>query len=503
MSSLAVGDRIRAKYLATSKGARCPGNYFEGTIAKVHGAGETYDIKYDDGDTEEGVLAKYVRASESHRIIHSQGRRLFTRKAVEEPQVSQSARMLPREAIAAAEAEGLTLLRDDNSTGFWGVQYDKKGKKGKQFKAQYRKPGVDTPIYVGMFACAEEAALAVARHFPQAPSVVAEAKAKKEAEAARDVASAALTVEDVERIASEEGLTLLRDPTLSSARNGGWRGVSFQGQYPGKQRRPYQANWMGAGAKSKSNLGLFLTPHEAGLAIARALGPERSAAEAVTRRNASGWTLHDDHELSAEDAKRLAKEEGLTLRRKHNSSDYWCTHEGKREGTPRWHAQLNAGTQHGGYAHNGILHLGAFACPEAAALAIARRLRDQPELEARAQMLQQAAKARAERARASSAPKKKKRKRKRKAQWEEDSESEGDWESEGDCDSEGDYNYGGEGEGDGDGEGSTGGDASSGGSGAGGTEPLDAEVLEVEAFEMWSDDEDEQVPEVTSVAVTW
>ena len=60
----------------------------------------------------------------------------------------------------------------------------------------------------------------------------------------------------------------------------------------------------------------------------------------------------------------------------------------------------------------------------------------------------------------------------------------------------------------GDGEGSTGGDASSrsgggGGSGAGGTEPLDAEVLEVEAFEMWSDDEDEQVPEVTSVAVTW
>ena len=39
--------------------------------------------------------------------------------------------------------------------------------------------------------------------------------------------------------------------------------------------------------------------------------------------------------------------------------------------------------------------------------------------------------------------------------------------------------------------------------GAGGTEPLDAEVLEVEAFEMWSDDEDEQVPEVTSVAVTW
>ena len=132
-------------------------------------------------------------------------------------------------------------------------------------------------MYVHVFACAESRPRSRAP-FPSSFSVVAEAKAKKEAEAARNVASAALTVEDVERIASEEGLTLLRDPTLSSARNGGWRGVSFQGQYPGKQR-PYQANWMGAGAKSKSNLGLFLTPHEAGLAIARALGPERSAAE--------------------------------------------------------------------------------------------------------------------------------------------------------------------------------------------------------------------------------
>ena len=89
--------------------------------------------------------------------------------------------MLPREALAAAEAEGLTLLRDDSSTGFWGVRNINRGKK--KYRAQYRKPGVDTPIYVGLFACAEEAALAVARHYPQAASVVAEAEAKKAADA--------------------------------------------------------------------------------------------------------------------------------------------------------------------------------------------------------------------------------------------------------------------------------------------------------------------------------
>ena len=82
--SFAVGDRIRAKYLATSEGARCPGNYFDGTITKVHGTGETYDIKYDDGDIEKGVLAKYVRASESAPAAK--------RKAVEEPPPTASAR---------------------------------------------------------------------------------------------------------------------------------------------------------------------------------------------------------------------------------------------------------------------------------------------------------------------------------------------------------------------------------------------------------------------------
>ena len=68
--------------------------------------------------------------------------------------------MTAAEAYAAAAAEGLTLLRSDNSTGFKHV--------AKQSDT-LRKPYVAQPShggrqeYQGMFATAEEAALAVAR----------------------------------------------------------------------------------------------------------------------------------------------------------------------------------------------------------------------------------------------------------------------------------------------------------------------------------------------------
>ena len=70
--------------------------------------------------------------------------------------------MTPAEAHAAAEAEGLTLLRgrSDNSTGFKGVSYDPTWA-SKPFKAQLKHGGRDH--YLGNFATAEEAALAVAR----------------------------------------------------------------------------------------------------------------------------------------------------------------------------------------------------------------------------------------------------------------------------------------------------------------------------------------------------
>ena len=65
-------------------------------------------------------------------------------------------------AHAAAAAEGLTLLRAANATGFKYVVYNTGGH-GKPFKAQDGRSN-----YLGLFATAEEAALAVAR-FREAP----------------------------------------------------------------------------------------------------------------------------------------------------------------------------------------------------------------------------------------------------------------------------------------------------------------------------------------------
>ena len=65
------------------------------------------------------------------------------------------------EAHAAAAAEGLTLLRAENSTGFKGVW--NLGGRSKPFQAMLHRGG--RKEFLGHFATAEEAALAVARFF--------------------------------------------------------------------------------------------------------------------------------------------------------------------------------------------------------------------------------------------------------------------------------------------------------------------------------------------------
>ena len=64
------------------------------------------------------------------------------------------------EAVAQAEAEGLTLLRSDNSTGYHGVTVNKSCK-SKPYAAQVKRG--DKLAYLGLFATPEEAALHVAR----------------------------------------------------------------------------------------------------------------------------------------------------------------------------------------------------------------------------------------------------------------------------------------------------------------------------------------------------
>ena len=68
--------------------------------------------------------------------------------------------MTAAEAHATAAAEGLTLVRAENEMGFKGVSRNNRSAK-KPFQAQLRHEGRNKNL--GMFATAEEAALAVAR----------------------------------------------------------------------------------------------------------------------------------------------------------------------------------------------------------------------------------------------------------------------------------------------------------------------------------------------------
>ena len=59
-----------------------------------------------------------------------------------------------------AEAEGLTLLKADNNTGYFGVSLAKPGC-SKPYDARVRRGGKQ--VHLGYFATAEEAALCIAR----------------------------------------------------------------------------------------------------------------------------------------------------------------------------------------------------------------------------------------------------------------------------------------------------------------------------------------------------
>ena len=166
-----------------------------------------------------------------------------TRAALAPPLTSEEARQ-------QAQAEGLTLLKAKNTTGYFGVCY--KPGRPKPFQAQVRRGGKS--VSLGNFATAEEAALCVAR------SPEGQEAAKKAA------APPPPTSEEVRQQAEAEGLTLLKADNKA-----GYFGVSLT--YPG-QPKPYQAR-VRRGGKSVS-LGSFATAEEAALCIARS--PEGQAA---------------------------------------------------------------------------------------------------------------------------------------------------------------------------------------------------------------------------------
>jgi len=154
------------------------------------------------------------------------------------------------EARQQAQAEKLTLLVAENSTGYFGVRH-LKSDQPRPFLVQVWRGG--NKVYLGMFATAEEAALCVARS-PEGRAVAAD--------------RAVLTGEDARQQAQAEKLTLLRADNSS-----GYFGVCLTRS---GQPKPYKAQVRRGGNSKNVHLGSFAIAEEAALCVARS--PEGRAA---------------------------------------------------------------------------------------------------------------------------------------------------------------------------------------------------------------------------------
>ena len=103
------------------------------------------------------AVARYFRAS--RRAAEAAAK--MVKRANRRHELKTQPTMTAAEAHAAAEAEGLTLMRFDNATGFRGVTFHRQSKRAKPFQANPCRNGKHE--HLGHFATAEEAALAVAR----------------------------------------------------------------------------------------------------------------------------------------------------------------------------------------------------------------------------------------------------------------------------------------------------------------------------------------------------
>jgi len=241
--------------------------------------------------------------------------------AASPPMTAASPPMTAEAALRQAEAEGLSLVRSDNKTGYSGVHPH-----GKRYQAMVQRGGGRKHVSLGTFDTREEAALCVA----QSP----EGKAKAEAAAA---ASPPMTAEAALRQAEAEGLSLV----LSDNQTGYW------GVRP-NDGKGYQAT-VTRGGKTVG-LGTFDTPEEAALCVAQS--PEGKAkAEAVAATSPP---------MTAEAALRQAEAEGLSLVLADSKTGY----SGVRPNGKRYQAMVTRGGK--------LVGLGTFDTPEEAALCVAQ-----------------------------------------------------------------------------------------------------------------------------------
>jgi hypothetical protein len=236
--------------------------------------------------------------------------------------------MAPVAAVVATEAlqaEKLTLLVADNSTGYFGVQLHKPGYP-KPYQARVTRGGKQ--VSLGYFATAEEAALRVAR--------------TPEGQAAAAERAAVLTSKEARQQAQAEKLTL-----LVAENKAGYFGVSL---YKPGQPKPYQARVKRSG--KDVHLGSFATAGEAALCVARSPEGRAVAAERAAV-------------LTSEGARQEAQAEKLSLVvAKNSSTGYFGVSLNKPGLSKPYKAQMRRGGK--------LVHLGYFATAEEAALCVAR-----------------------------------------------------------------------------------------------------------------------------------
>ena len=231
-----------------------------------------------------------------------------------------------------AEADGLTLVKADNKTGYFCVKLNQTSSTN-PYVARVKRGGKS--VHLGSFATAEEAALCIAR----SPEGQAAAK--------RPAAAPPLTSEEARQQAEAEGLTLLKADNKT-----GYFGVTLcKAERQAGRSKPYHAQVTRDG--KRVHLGSFATAEEAALCIARS--PEGQ--EAAKRAAAAP-------PLTSEEARQQAQAEGLTLLRADNKGGYF----GVSVVYPGRPKPYQARVQRGGDR----VSLGYFATAEEAALCVAR-----------------------------------------------------------------------------------------------------------------------------------
>ena len=179
--------------------------------------------------------------------------------------------------LSQAQAEGLTLRKADNKTGYHGVYLISPGQP-KPYEARVRRGGKQ--VSLGFFATAEEAALCIARS--------SEGRGAAQKAAAAPPPSPPLTSEEVRQQARAEGLTL-----RVADNKAGYYGV-YRLRKPEGRSKPYEAKLWRRGMVR--HFGRFATAEEAALRIARLQAPPLVASE-----DDAGWAAGKEPQVPSDD----------------------------------------------------------------------------------------------------------------------------------------------------------------------------------------------------------